>query len=315
MMTGGRGFVGRYLSPRLERLYPNHRRVMILQSEADAFEGAAWEGVVCDLGDEAAVHNLIARYTPEVVVHMAAQASVGQAQRNAGSTWRTNVMGTLILAEAIARNGAGKGLVLFTSTGEVYGASCLAGPAREDTPAAPNNSYALTKLAGERIFQDLLPPETRLIVTRAFNHSGVGQDERFVLPSFAAQIARAERENGDATISVGNLAAERDFLHVEDVAAAYEQLLRTAETLPSRTVVNIASGEPRSMESILDLMLARARRPITVSHDPARMRPSEIPIMTGDATRLRELTGWKPARSVETIVDDLLAASRAGLES
>jgi len=284
---------------------------MVVQPGVETSEEAGWETIARDLGMEAGGDDLIASLNPEVVVHLAAQSSAGQALRSAESTWRTNIVGALNLAGGIARHGSHTRLVLFTSTGEVYGSSCLAGPASEDTPAAPNNSYAVSKLAGERIFQDLLPPEIRLIVTRAFNHSGAGQDERFVLPSFAAQIARAERGTSPATISVGNLAAERDFLHVMDVVDAYGLLLRSSESLPQRMVFNIASGEPRRLDALLELMLARTQRPITVAPDASRMRPSEIPNMTGDATRLRELTGWAPSRGVESIVDDLLAAARA----
>jgi GDP-4-dehydro-6-deoxy-D-mannose reductase len=310
-MTGGRGFVGRYLAPRLEALYPDHRRVMIVASGDRPSAESQWEAIEQDLTDEAGVRRLFANLNPEIVVHLAAQASGAQAHKAAELTWRVNVGGAIGLALAVAGQPTPARLVFFTSTGDVYGSSCLAGPAGETTPAAPGNSYALSKLAAERILQDLLPPQTRLIITRAFNHSGPGQDERFVMPSFAAQIARAERGEGPTTIRVGNLAAERDFLHVEDVVDAYEQALRAADSLPTRTLLNVASGAPRRLADMLDLLRAKATRPIEVAVDPERMRPSDVPHMVGDATRLRELTGWAPRLGVEQMLDDLLAAARA----
>jgi GDP-4-dehydro-6-deoxy-D-mannose reductase len=310
ILTGGRGFVGRHLAPRIERTFPDHRLVMIVQSASEAGPPGRWDYIEKELSDEAALTGLIGEYDPEVFVHLAAQSSVGQALSGAESTWGTNVIGLFHLARAIAEHGPSARLFFFTSTADVYGASCLAGPASEETPPAPVNSYSLSKLAGERMLADLLPQRTRLIVTRAFNHSGAGHDERFVLPSFAAQIARAERAEGEAKISVGNLAAERDFLHVEDVVDAYERLLATADSLHERSLFNVASGEPRSLRSLLDMMLARAKRPIEVVNDPARMRPSDLPRMAGDASKLRRATGWVPRLGVEEIIEDLLGSSR-----
>jgi GDP-4-dehydro-6-deoxy-D-mannose reductase len=200
---------------------------------------------------------------------------------------------------------------LFTSTAEVYGASFLSGTAREDTPTAPTNAYAVSKLAAEYILQNILPPATRLIIARAFNHSGPGQDGRFVLPSFAAQIARAEAGSGPAVIRVGNLDAERDFLHVADVVEAYIALLAATGEQPRLTQVNVASGEAWRLRGLLEGLLARARRSITVEVDPARMRPADIPRVVGDASRLRDLTGWRPRLGVDAILDDLLAYFRA----
>jgi GDP-4-dehydro-6-deoxy-D-mannose reductase len=267
--------------------------------------------VAQDLADEAGVEDLISRLRPQIMIHLAAQSSAAQSQAASEATWRANVFGTFNLARGFARHGATDGLFLFTSTGDVYGSSCLAGPVDEAAPAAPRNAYALSKLAAEQILQDMLPPRTRLIITRAFNHSGAGHDERFVLPSFAAQIARAEAGETKPTISVGNLSARRDFLHVKDVVAAYVLLLQRSATLPPRTLVNIASGQPWAISDLLDLFLARASRPIEITTDPARMRPSDVPIMTGDASRLRNLTGWTPQLGVEQIVEDLLSAARA----
>ncbi len=308
LLTGGRGFVGRSLAPRLVDLFPRARRIMAIQGAEAAPVG--WETAPIDLADEAAVDRLVAWARPTIVVHLAAQASVGQLAQAAEATWRVNVLGVLGLAGAIARH-APAGVFLFTSTAEVYGASFLAGPAREETPTAPVNAYAVSKLAAEYILQDILPPATRLIIARAFNHSGPGQDDRFVLPSFAAQIVRAEAGSAPAVIRVGNLDAERDFLHVADVVEAYVALLAAPSEGPRLTRVNVASGEAWRLGALLDDLLARARRPITVEVDPARMRPADIPRVIGDASRLRALTGWRPRLGVDAILDDLLSYFRA----
>ena len=120
------------------------------------------------------------------------------------------------------------------SSSDVYGASFRQGPATEETPPAPLNPYAASKLAAELMLRDVLPSSSKLIIARAFNHTGPGQDERFVLPSFAAQIARIEAGLAEPRLRVGDLAAERDFMHVADVADAYVRLLERAGGLQRR---------------------------------------------------------------------------------
>jgi GDP-4-dehydro-6-deoxy-D-mannose reductase len=309
ILTGGTGFVGGYLAPRLAADFPHYRRVMVVATSDTPRANPNWQFEPLDLTDEAAVDIFIARYRPTIIVHMAAQSSVGQAHQAAEATWRVNVIGSFNLARAVGRHSPSS-LVFYTSSGDVYGSSCMAGPASEDTPAAPMNSYSLSKLAAERILEDILPPETRLIITRAFNHSGAGHDQRFVLPSFAAQIARAENGAAPPVIRVGNLAAQRDFLHVSDVVEAYFELIRMADTLPMRNTFNVASGETLALNQILELMLSKSRLDISIVQDPARMRPSDTPKIVGDSSRLRRVTGWAPKLGIEAIVEDLLGCFR-----
>lgn len=310
LLTGGTGFVGRYLAPRLTELFPEHRRLMLVRS-LDGAPEPLWERQAVDFRDAAAIEAVIAEARPSLVAHLAAQSSVALASNAAEETWRVNVISTFTLARAVSQHAPG-GVFFLTSTAEVYGASFLAGPAREDTPTAPTNSYAVSKLAAERILQDILPAETRLIIVRAFNHSGAGHDERFVLPSFAAQVARAESGFSPPRILTGNLAAERDFLHVEDVVEAYGRLLSmgVSDALPNRTLVNVASGRAWRLETLVDMLRAKARCPIALELDSSRMRPSDIPSVVGDASRLGALTGWSPALPAERILDDLLASYR-----
>jgi GDP-4-dehydro-6-deoxy-D-mannose reductase len=307
VLTGGTGFVGGFLAPRLREVFAGYRTVILGRGGEKIPQG--WELTEVDLADETAINAAIAQLKPDILVHLAAQSSVAQAATAAEMTWRVNFCATFALALAV-RKYAPDCLFFFTSTGEVYGSGFLAGLAREETPPSPTNAYAISKLAAERMLQDVLPAQTRLVITRALNHSGPGQDERFVLPSFAAQIARAEAGLAEPRIQVGNLSAERDFLHVEDVVEAYIGLLTLGRGLPPRTIVNVCSGRPTRLTDLLDMLLARATIPIEVTVDPARLRPSDIPVAAGDNARLKALTGWQPARPLDQLIDDLLAAQR-----
>ena len=170
----------------------------------------------------------------------------------------------------------------------------------------PVSVYARSKAAGEAAFTDILASETRLITVRPFNHTGPGQDERFVVPAFAAQIARIERGDQTPIISVGNLDAERELLDVRDVIEAYVLLIMKSPELPTRSVFNIARGQAVRIRDILEKLVNFSRVPLEVAADPARMRASDIPCARGDATKLMEQIGWEPKISVEQTLQETL---------
>jgi GDP-4-dehydro-6-deoxy-D-mannose reductase len=183
------------------------------------------------------------------------------------------------------------------------------------TPLSPRGVYARSKAAAEAIFEDVLPAEARLVTVRPLNHTGTGQDERFALPSFAAQIARIEAGLVPPKLHVGNLDVERDFLDVRDVINAYLLILAGAEALPRRAVINVASGQPRRIGDLLDLMVSASARPFDVEIDPARLRSTEIPRIVGDAAALRRHFGWIPKHSLDELVMELLTYWRAKISA
>ena len=127
-----------------------------------------------------------------------------------------------------------------------------------------------------------------------------------MLPSFAAQIARIEAGLAEPRLRVGNLAVERDFLHVADVADAYVRLLERAGGLPRLSVFNVTSGQTHKIEDLLLTLRGLASRPFAIEPDPQRMRASDIPRAGGDGTRLKEATGWSPRRPVTELLRELL---------
>lgn len=302
LLTGGNGFVGSHLAPLLAGI--GERRMLVRPGSA-APEG--WHAEEAEITDEAAVARIVRDVGPDLVVHLAAQASVGAGMAEA--TWRVNFGGSLALAAACARH-APEATFLFVSSGETYGASFKEGPATEGTPLRPQNAYARSKAAAEAMLGDALAPTNRLIVARAFNHTGRGQDERFVLPSFAGQIARIEAGRQAPEMRVGNLEAARDFLDVRDVCEAYLALLATSSDLPMRSVFNVCSGVPRRIADLLEALRAMSRTAFDIRLDEARLRPSDVPVAIGVNDRLCEATGWAPMRPIEQTLRDLLDHAR-----
>jgi len=201
--------------------------------------------------------------------------------------------------------------VLNISSAEVYGLSFLDGSAKETTHLHPLNVYGRTKAAAEAAFSDVLPTTAKLITVRPFNHAGVGQDERFVISAIAAQIARIERGEQEPILKVGNLSSQRDFLDVRDVVAAYVLLISCSRTLPLRAIFNVASGRAIQMADILNRMLNMTAHLIDVQTDPCKLRNTDITCAVGDASALRNATGWVPRFGIDDILKNVLEWKRS----
>jgi GDP-4-dehydro-6-deoxy-D-mannose reductase len=304
LFTGATGFVGHYLAPAMFRAFPDASR-LILRRKNDLVSRRGWDETDADLLDSKAVEAAIARFQPDLVLHLAAQASVEASVDAAEATWRLNFDGALSLAGACSRH-APDATFFFVSSSEVYGESFRDGAAREATPLKPMSVYARSKAAAESMLSDVLRPRARLIIVRPFNHTGPHQDRRFALPAFAAQIAAIEAGRKAPRLDVGNLDAARDFLDVRDVCAAYVGLLRHSPELPPRSVFNVGSGKTHTIRQLLEALRGLSRRDFDVAIDPARLRPSDIPIALGDSGKLLSATGWKPEIPIAETLGALL---------
>ncbi|MCJ2079638.1 NAD-dependent epimerase/dehydratase family protein [Methylobacterium sp. E-016] len=310
LVTGAAGFVGRYALAALAAAGVESLLGVGRGTNTALPEGAAFRTL--DLADQKGLAACLRAFRPSHVLHLAAQASVGQADGAGLETWRTNVAGLLNLAEAM-RTEAPTAALVFASSSEVYGRAFLTGqPVDEDVVPQPVGVYARTKRVGEEMLADVLTgSEVRLIVLRPFNHTGPGQDERFVVPAFAHQIARIEAGRMPPYLAVGNLEAYREFLDVRDVARAYAQVIGASDKLASGTVLNVATGHSRTIASVLEDLTRQARVPFEVVVDPARMRPSGIPLASGEGARLHVATGWAPQVPWSETLAAVLADARA----
>jgi GDP-4-dehydro-6-deoxy-D-mannose reductase len=248
--------------------------------------------VHADMGDAARVREVVRDAQPDLVFHLAAQASVASSWADPAGTLAINAGGAIHLLEAL-RHEQPRARVILVGSGEQYGlVPPEENPIREDRCPQPLNPYAVAKVTQDLFgFEYFKAYGLGVLRARPFNHFGPGQSPAFVIADFARQIALAEAGQRDRTLRVGNLAAQRDFLPVEDVARAYVAL---AERGQPGQAYNVGSGQGRAVGDILDQLLAVARVPITVERDPARFRPTDAPLLVADISRIREDTGWEP---------------------
>jgi GDP-4-dehydro-6-deoxy-D-mannose reductase len=305
LVTGASGFVGQHLLRRLRQDFPGAE---LVAAERGGICPGADRSLPMDLERPEAMDALVRDAAPDAILHLAAQAAVGEAFANPGRTWRLNLLGTLALADAALAH-APAAPFLFASSAEVYGLTFRdrEAPLDEDAPMRPANPYAASKAACDIALGELALRGLRVLRMRPSNHAGAGQGEGFVLAAFAAQIARIEAGLQPPVMRVGALDRWRDFLDVGDVCGAYALALRESDRLPAGTVLNIASGQPRRIGDILQALLDRSTASIAVEEDAARLRPTDVPRTVGNATRLRDTLGWTPAIGWDATLDAVLA--------
>jgi len=302
LVTGANGFVGRYLSDALRA------------AGHDVFEAAGPDSPdsqgLLDLCDFASVRAVVKDAAPDVVFHLAAQTFVPDAIRSPQATYEANIIGTARLLEALRelRDMNKKNpRIMLASSAEVYGHHAPADfPLKETAAVHPANPYAASKVAAEAIaLAEAQTYELDVIVTRAFNHIGPGQSDRFVVASFAAQLAAVV--NGNAPfLSAGNLSAQRDFLDVRDVVAAYITLMKGGK---QGEIYNVSSGTAIAISEVLRRLITVAHAAVEVREDPDRMRPSDVPYFYGDSSKVRAATGWQPLISLDASLRDIYAAA------
>lgn len=290
LITGGHGFVGRHLADHLRATGDD---VTILDRH---------DGLVADITDASAVLRAVREAQPEVVYHLAGWADVGASWKQPAAVLRVNAEGTLNVLQACLEVGVQR--VLSVASADVYGVVTPDElPLTERSPLRPTSPYAASKVAADAVAQQaFLGHGLAVVRVRPFNHLGPGQAEQFVAPALAARIARAERDGADA-IPVGNLSARRDFTDVRDIVQAYRRLIEDGE---AGEVYNVCSGRDLAVQDLADHLVSLAAHPIRLEPDPSLLRPVDLPVLRGDAGKLRAATGWEPQISIETTLRDLL---------
>lgn len=259
LLTGSDGFTGRFF--KMAAVRAGHELVPLS----------------ADLTNKDAVISEVLQVKPEAVVHLAAISFVGHSDETA--FYSVNVVGTSNLLIALAALANPPKKILIASSANVYG-NCEASPISEEQAPAPLNHYAVSKLAMEyiaRAYLDRLP----IITTRPFNYTGPGQSASFIIPKLIDHFVRRA-----PVIELGNLHVEREFNDVRMVCDAYLALLERGK---SGEIYNVCSGEPHTLQNVLDMLTGLTGHRIEVHVNPAFVRKNELRRLCGSSSKLRKL--------------------------
>lgn len=306
LITGATGFVG------------SHLVEFLRERDVEIFGTVRWrsnrenldhlsddvELIYADLTDAPSLGRCVEMVEPDLVFHLAAQSFVPTSWKLPVDTVSTNVTGTVNLLEAV-RQSSHDPRIQICGSSEEYG---LVHP--EETPITEKNELRpLSPYAVSKVTCDLLGYQyhqsygMKIVRTRGFNHEGPRRGEDFVTSTFAKQIAEIEAGKKDPVIHVGNLSAQRDYTDVRDMVEAYWLALQFGEF---GEVYNICSGEAWEIRRVLDTLLEFTDVEVSVEAEDARMRPSDVPLLLGDATKFRKQTGWSPKIPFEVTLEDTL---------
>ncbi|MFC1789941.1 GDP-mannose 4,6-dehydratase [Patescibacteria group bacterium] len=307
LITGITGFVGSHLTELLlsckgykifgtARHRSNQENIAHLQKKITIFSA--------DILDSHSLYELVKKVEPDYIFHLAAQSYVPASWTSPATTMEVNVLGSVHLFEAV------RGLnidpvIQIACSSEQYGlVKPNELPVKETNPFRPLSPYAVSKAAMDLLgYQYFKSYGMKIIRTRPFNHTGPRRTETFVCSNFAKQLVEVKKGLRDPVIKVGNLEAKRDFTDVRDVVKAY--LLSVQKCDPGEDYV-IASGKTLKISQVLKMLIKIVGVKVRIEQDPDRMRPSDVPVLHGDNSKIRKKTGWKPEIPFEQTLKDIV---------
>lgn len=257
-----------------------------------------------DILDTHSLYTMISRIKPDYIFHLAAQSFVPTSWVSPSVTLEVNIVGSANLFEAVRQTKIDPVIQIACSSEEYGLVHENELPIKETNPLRPLSPYAVSKLAMDYLgYQYYQSYKVRIVRTRGFNHTGPRRGDTFAESNFAKQVALIEKGKQEPVIRVGNLDAQRDYTDVRDMVRAY---LMAVEKCDPGDVYNIAVGSAIKIGDMLNMLIAMSKMDVTIKEDPARMRPSDVPILIGDNSKFVAKTGWKPEIPFEKTMEDLL---------
>ena len=309
LVVGGAGYIGSHMVLDLQRAgYPVVTLDNLSRGHQELVPGG--EFVAGDLGNPDDLERVFNAYPIKAVMHFAAHSLVGESVEQPLVYYRNNVANTLTLLEAMQT--AGVRHFIFSSTAAVYGEPVKT-PITEDHPCAPTNPYGATKLAVERILQDVSHANGMTYsILRYFNAAGadasgkVGerhQPETHLIP-LVLQVATGEREairifGEDYPTPDGTCL--RDYIHVSDLTRAHLLALEALLAGGGNSTYNLGNSSGYSVRQIIDT--ARAITGHAIPAEVAARRAGDPAILIADSSRIRADLGWQPRyENIEDII-------------
>jgi UDP-glucose 4-epimerase len=314
LVTGGAGYIGSHV---VLQLRERGESVVVLDDLSRGFRQAVGETplIVGDMGDRQLVARLVREHDVDTVMHFAAFTIVPESVRDPLKYYGNNVCGTRNLLQCCAE--AGIRHFVFSSSAAVYGTPVgdLAG---EESATAPINAYGTSKLICEWMLRDLaLATALRYVALRYFNVAGSDMSGRIgqATPGATLLIKVASEAMVGKRPYVSVFGTDyptpdgtgiRDYIHVEDLAAAHLAALEHLRREGASAVLNCGYGHGYSVRQVLDSVQRVAGRALPLREEPRRA--GDPAVLVARAERIRDLLGWTPKLDdLDTIVRSSLA--------
>lgn len=280
LIIGAGGFVGKYL---IKEFKEDNYEVIACDINKSNLENEGLKYYDIDILNKENVEKIIDECQPDYLVNLAAISSVGLSWSIPDKTIAVNVIGTLNILEAVKKYNE-KCKVLLIGSSEEYESKNT--PLKETDITNANNPYGISKVAQEN-FAKLYKEKygLNIVCTRSFNHTGIGQLDKFVIPSFCKQVAEIDKSNKPGKIYVGNLSAYRDISDVRDVVKVYKALL---ENTTDEIVYNVGSGNSYKIEDLLKYIISLSSQPIEIVIDKEKIRPVDTPYICCDNSKIKK---------------------------
>lgn len=298
LITGADGFIGSHLTEKLVEMGAEVTALVQYNSFnnwgwLDSFNEEVKKSVNVvsgDIREYDGIKKIIKGQ--DIVFHLAALIAIPYSYLSPMAYIRTNVEGTANVLEACREYGVQK--IVHTSTSETYG-TALYVPIDEKHPLQGQSPYSASKIGGDKIAESYYRSYNLPVATlRPFNTYGPRQSARAVIPTIISQILSGKKE-----IKLGSLTPTRDFNYVKDTADAFIAVAKSDNTVGE--VINAGSNYEISIGALTEMIMDIIGANIKIICDDVRLRPekSEVNRLWADNTKIKALTGWQPAYSLE----------------
>jgi len=310
LITGYSGFVSKHFLDYLEKNLIN-AEVLGLDTNEPTFRQEDYKVIKCafkkvDLLDKKQVEDVIKEFKPNYILHLASYSSVAYSWKNPVESFTNNTNIFLNLIEAVRVNNCICRVLSIGSSEEYGNVSPENIPLKESQVVKPLSPYAVARVSQEmlsKVYADSYNMD--IVMTRSFNHIGIGQKDIFVIPSFAKQLIQLKKSGTDKKeLITGDTSIVRDFIDVKSVVEAYYLLFKKGK---KGEIYNICSGTGTSLNEVIKMMTSILDLDINHTIDPQLVRPNDNKVIIGSNDKIANDTGWKNSISLEQSLKDIIA--------